>query len=388
MLSFAGMGADEKHGEDMHRTERFEEQWTGMTGSDGHRDGALGERIRADIEDLAARIGRSVTLMEICGAHTCAIGRCGIRNVLPERVRIVSGPGCPVCVTSGRDVDTALFLAGRKNVIFTACPDMLRVPGSGGGSLQGLCAAGADVRAVESVAQAMDIAGANPGREVISMGTGFEASAHEAAWVLEKCRRQKIRNLSVFSVYKVMQPAITALLDDPELAVDGFLCPGHAETGAGYAEIPARGRAAVVTGFEALDILEGIRMALSQIARRSFAVERQGTGSTGPDTGTPGDGLTDEVFMRVPAEWRGLGVIPDSALVLRNRHAVFNALARFDVPILDSSDIMGCMCGSILRGVASPPECPLFGHACNPENPIGPCMVSREGACFMEYAVR
>ncbi len=372
----------------MHRTERFEEQWTGMTDRDGHRDRAMEERLRADIEDLAVRIGRSVTLMEICGAHTCAIGRCGIRDILPDSVRIVSGPGCPVCVTSGRDVDTALSLAGRKNVIFTACPDMLRVPGSGGGSLQGLCAAGADVRAVGSAAQAVEIARANPRREVISMGTGFEASAHEAAFMLETCRRQDIRNLSVFTTYKDMKPAIRALMEDSELAVDGFLCPGHAKAGGGYAEIPARGRAAVVTGFETLDILEGIRMALAQIARRSFAVERQGAGAEGPETGTPGDGLTDEVFMRVPAEWRGLGVIPDSGLVLRNRYAAFNALARFDVPILDSSDIMGCMCGSILRGVASPGECPLFRHACNPENPIGPCMVSREGACFMEYAVR
>jgi hydrogenase expression/formation protein HypD len=143
----------------------------------------------------------------------------------------------------------------------------------------------------------------------------------------------------------------------------------------------------VVTGFEALDILEGIRMALDQIVLGSFAVEKQGAGSTRPEPGTPDDGLADEVFMRAPAEWRGLGVIPGSALVLRNRYATFNALARFDVPILDSSDIMGCMCGSILRGVATPRECPLFGHACNPENPIGPCMVSHEGACSTEYAV-
>ena len=326
--------------------------------------------------------------MEVCGSHTYAIGHYGIRNLLPESIRLISGPGCPVCVTSGRDVDTAISLAQKKNVIFTTFGDMLRVPGSSGVSLQKIRAQGADVRVVASTIEAIEVAAQNPAKEIIFMGIGFETTSPTVASMVKTCLKKNIRNLSVFSVHKIIPPAINVLLDDPELVLDGFICPGHVSTiigFEGYSEIPKRGKAAVITGFEPVDILEGIYMLLGQIAQGNFAVENQYSRAVKPEGNTKAKEILKEVFMSVPAEWRGLGVINGSGLVFKDVFASFNALARFDVPIMESSDIMGCMCGSILRGIATPHECPLFRHACNPQNPIGPCMVSREGTCSTYY---
>lgn len=355
---------------------------------DEYRDSAIAGRLKARIDVQARRIVRTVTLMEICGSHTYAIGHFGIRKILPENIRLISGPGCPVCVTSGRDVETALLLADRKNVIFTTFGDMLRVPGTRGGSLQHLKAKGAHIRVVGSAMEAMGIAAANPSKEVVFMGIGFETTSPTVAAMVKSCRAKGIGNLSIFSVHKVIPPAIRVLLDDPELAVDGFLCPGHVSTITGYgayAEIARRGRAAVITGFEPVDILEGISMILAQILEGRFMVENQYARAVKPQGNTKALELMNEVFSVEPAEWRGLGVIDGSGLVLGNVYSSFNALARFDIPIVETGEIMGCMCGSILRGVATPLDCPLFGHACNPANPIGPCMVSREGTCSAYY---
>ncbi len=355
---------------------------------DEYRDSLIVERLKARIEHQARQVGRDVTLMEVCGSHTYAIGHFGIRKVLPENIRLISGPGCPVCVTSGRDVETALLLAGRKNVVFTTFGDMLRVPGTSGSSLAKLRTQGADIRVVASTLEVLDIALGNPSREVIFMGIGFETTSPTVASMVKTCAAKGIRNLSVFSVHKVIPPAIRVLLNDPELAIDGFLCPGHVSTIiglAGYAEIAAHGRAAVITGFEPVDILQGISMILAQILDNRFTVENQYARAVKPQGNTKALELMNEVFMNAPAEWRGLGVIEGSGLVLGTIYSSFNALARFDLPILETSDIMGCMCGAILRGVATPHDCPLFGHACNPANPIGPCMVSSEGACSTYY---
>ncbi|MGO9145434.1 MAG: hydrogenase formation protein HypD [Desulfomonilia bacterium] len=355
---------------------------------DEYRDGTIATRLKDAIQVRAHQIGRPVALMEVCGSHTYAIGHYGIRNLLPESIRLISGPGCPVCVTSGRDVDTAMSLAQKKNVIFTTFGDMLRVPGSGGNSLQKIRAQGADVRVVASTIEAIEVAEQNPAKEVIFMGIGFETTSPTVASMVKTCLKKNIRNLSIFSVHKIIPPAIKVLLDDPELVIDGFICPGHVSTiigFEGYTEIPKRGRAAVITGFEPVDILEGIYMILGQIAQINFAIENQYSRAVKPEGNTKAKEMLKEVFMSVPAEWRGLGVIDGSGLVFKDVFASFNALARFDVPIMESSDIMGCMCGSILRGIATPHECPLFRHACNPQNPIGPCMVSREGTCSTYY---
>jgi hydrogenase expression/formation protein HypD len=355
---------------------------------DEYRDSALAKGLKDLIHTQADKIGRPVTLMEVCGSHTYAIGHYGIRKLLPEGIRLISGPGCPVCVTSGSDVDTAMSLALKKNVIFVTYGDMLRVPGSRGSSLQKIRAGGADIRVVASTLEAIDIAMHNPVSDVIFMGIGFETTSPTVASMVMTCKKKAIKNLSVFSVHKVIPPAIKVLLDDPELAIDGFICPGHVSVIIGYdgyAEIPERGRAAVITGFEPVDILEGIRMILSQIIQGRFLVENQYTRAVKPQGNTKAMEMLGEVFMSVPAEWRGLGIIQDSGLVFNDAFSAFNALARFDVPIMESSNIMGCICGSILRGVATPHECPLFRHACNPRNPIGPCMVSREGTCSTYY---
>ena len=355
---------------------------------DEYRDGELAKGLKDLIHTQADQIGRPVTLMEVCGSHTYAIGHYGIRKLLPEGIRLISGPGCPVCVTSGRDVDTAMSLAQKKNVIFVTYGDMLRVPGSSGSSLQKIRAQGADIRVVASTLEAIEIAIHNPANDIIFMGIGFETTSPTVASMVKTCRRKAIKNLSVFSVHKVIPPAIKVLLDDPELAIDGFICPGHVSTIIGfdgYTEIPKRGRAAVITGFEPVDILEGIHMILDQIIKGRFLIENQYSRAVNPQGNTKALEMMGEVFMSVPAEWRGLGIIQGSGLVFNETFSAFNALARFDVPIMESSDIMGCMCGSILRGVATPHECPLFRHACNPGNPIGPCMVSREGTCSTYY---
>lgn len=355
---------------------------------DEYRDGAIAAHLRDTIWKQASDIARPVTLMEVCGSHTYAIGHYGIRKLLPESIRLISGPGCPVCVTSCRDVDTALVLARKKGVIFTTFGDMLRVPGTAGETLQKMRAAGADIRVVASTLEAMEIAEANPRKEVIFMGIGFETTSPTVASMVKTCLKKGIRNISVFSVHKIIPPAISVLLTDPDLAIDGFICPGHVSTiigFEGYAEIVEQGRAAVITGFEPVDILEGISMIMEQILKGSFTIENQYSRAVKPQGNVRAKEMLKEVFMSVPAEWRGLGVIKGSGLVFKDVYAGFNTLARFDMPIMDSSDIMGCMCGSILRGVATPDDCPLFRHACNPGNPIGPCMVSREGTCSTYY---
>jgi hydrogenase expression/formation protein HypD len=351
---------------------------------DEYRDPEISSRLLSAIKSRSRQIGRPITIMEVCGSHTYAIGHNGIRSLLPETIRLISGPGCPVCVTSARDVDTALFLAGMKNVIFATFGDMLRVPGSRGNSLQKVRAEGADVRVVSSTLEAIEIARAHPDREVIFMGIGFETTSPTVASMVKRSLAERIRNLSVFSVHKVIPPAIKVLLDDPELSVDGFLGPGHVSViigSAGYKAIPERGKAVVITGFEPVDIFQGILMILDQIASNEYSVQNQYSRGVNPEGNARAQALLNEVFMPAPSEWRGIGVIDGSGLVFHGEYRTYNALSRFDVPQLESEEIKGCMCGSILRGVVNPHECPLFRRVCTPQNPVGPCMVSREGTC-------
>lgn len=355
---------------------------------DEYRDRGLVGRLKERIGLQASELGRSVTIMEVCGSHTYAIGRYGIRRMLPEGVRLISGPGCPVCVTSEADVARALFLAGRPGVIFTTFGDMLRVPGPGGVSLQRLRAKGADVRVVGSTMEVMRTAQDNPGCEVVFMGIGFETTTPTVASMIRSCAGSGMGNVSLFSVHKVLPPALKALLADPELKVDAFLCPGHVSTIIGtdpYRTIVEKGKAAVITGFEPVDILEGISMILDQMLKGSFSVENQYTRAVKPQGNTRAMELMNEVFTGADAGWRGLGVIPQSGLVLRPRYSSFDALARFEMPEADETCTQGCLCGRILRGISTPDECPLFRDACTPQNPVGPCMVSREGTCASYY---
>ena len=355
---------------------------------DEFRDPALVRGLLTRIEAATRRISRPVTIMEICGSHTYAIGRFGIRKLLPENIRLVSGPGCPVCVTSTRDVDIALYLAGQNNVIFATFGDMLRVPGTGGESLQKKRASGSDIRVVSSADECIDLAQSNPQKEIIMMGIGFETTTPTIAATVESCRKKGIKNFSVFSVHKIVPPALHALIADPLLKIDAFLCPGHVSTmigSAAYQMIPDAGCAAVITGFEPVDILEGIWMILEQITDGAKEVAIQYSRGVRPEGNVRAMTFLQSVFQTANAEWRGLGVIPASGLVFRSEYSSFDALTRFAIPDIQSVEIQGCGCGDILRGIKAPQDCPLFKKVCTPMNPVGPCMVSSEGTCSTYY---
>lgn len=355
---------------------------------DEYRDPALVQGLLAKIRKIAGRIDRPVTIMEICGSHTYAIGRFGIRKMLPDNINLVSGPGCPVCVTSARDVDIALYLAKQKEVIFATFGDMLRVPGSNGDSLQKQRAEGCDVRVVSASDECIQLAQDFPWKEIVMMGIGFETTTPTIAVTIERARKKGIKNFSVFSVHKIVPPAIHALIADPGLNIDGFLCPGHVSTMIGsnaYRMIPEAGCAAVITGFEPVDILEGIWMILEQIYGKKFEVAIQYSRGVKPEGNVRAMELIESVFKTQTVEWRGIGLIPESGLVLNEAYVAYDTHTRFTVPDIRSVEIKGCGCGDILRGIKSPDQCALFRKVCTPMNPIGPCMVSTEGSCSTYY---
>ena len=355
---------------------------------DEYRNPDLVRGLLDAVSILAAGIGREVSLMEICGTHTHAIGRYGIRRLLPKNLRLVSGPGCPVCVTSIADVDRALHLARLPDVIFATFGDMLRVPGTGGESLQRLRASGSDVRVISSAADAVRFARENAARQVILMGIGFETTTPTVAAAILSAGRKGVENFSVFSVHKTVPQAIRALIEDPELNIDGFLCPGHVSVITGveaYRMIPQAGRAAVITGFEPADVMEGILMILRQILEGRYEVAIQYIRGVKEQGNARARDIMAKVFEPGDAEWRGLGVIPGSGLRFRREYEGFDALDRFVLPQIHSVEFRGCRCGEILRGVMAPAECHLFMKACTPTNPVGPCMVSGEGTCAAYY---
>lgn len=355
---------------------------------DEYRDPALVHGLLKGIRHRAARIGAPVTIMEVCGSHTQAIGRYGIRALLPNTVRLISGPGCPVCVTSAGDVDRALYLARQPGVIFATFGDMLRVPGTGGATLQKLRAAGADIRVVSSSADCIELARAHPDREIVFMGIGFETTSPTVAATLCACHERGIQNVSVFSVHKLIPPALQTLISDPALSIDGFLCPGHVSTIIGaqaYACLPASGRAAVITGFEPVDILEGIFLILGQILDGKKEVAIQYHRAVTREGNMRAKVLLEKVFRPAPAEWRGLGRLPESGLAFTEAYQKFDACNRFPVPEMVAEEAAGCRCGDVLRGICFPPQCSLFGSRCTPAHPVGPCMVSTEGTCAAYY---
>ncbi len=355
---------------------------------DEYRDAALAEGILEAIAQVAERRKGPLTIMEICGSHTHALSRFGIRGLLPGTIRLISGPGCPVCVTSVQDIDAALFLAQEPGVIFATFGDMLRVPGTGGVSLQKLRASGSDIRVISSPLDALTLAEMHANRQVLFMGIGFETTTPAVAAAIATAHRNGIQNFSVFSAHKSVPPAINALLRDPLLKVDGFLCPGHVSTIIGadaYGAIPEAGLAAVITGFEPVDILAGILMILNQCAEGRYAVEIQYRRGVQREGNRRALQIMGEVFGETDGYWRGLGPIPGSGLALREAYHAFDARRQFAIPSFDSVDPPGCACGDILRGIRSPEGCPLFRRVCTPVNPVGPCMVSSEGTCSAYY---
>jgi len=352
------------------------------------RDAELGRALAADIAALVEP-GRSYKLMEICGGHTHAIYRYGIDGMLPEQVELVHGPGCPVCVLPMGRVDDGIAIAHEPGVIFACFGDMLRVPGSRGTLLEAK-AEGADVRMVYSPLDALEIARANPDREVVFFAIGFETTAPSTALTLRRAKAEGIANFSCVCNHVTIVPPLQALLDSPSLEVDGFIGPGHVSSVVGvrpFDFVPAEhGKPMVVSGFEPLDVLQSIRMLLAQFADGRRELENQYARVVAWDGNPRALAVMAEVFEpRASFEWRGLGTIPRSALKLSDAYAELDAERRFTTPGVRVGDPPACQCGEVLTGAIRPWECKVFGTACTPERAIGTCMVSPEGACAAYY---
>lgn len=352
---------------------------------DPHAVRALLERITR----LAA--DRAINLMEVCGTHTVSIGRYGFRSILPPGLHLLSGPGCPVCVTANRDIDLAIALARRDGVIVATFGDMMRVPGSTS-TLAAEKAAGHDVRVVYSPLDALALARREPGREVVFIGVGFETTTPAIAATILEAASEGCPNFSVLSLHKTTPAALRAIADDPETRIDGFILPGHVSTIIGLAPyrflVDEFGVPGVVTGFEPVDVLEGVCRLVELIDAQAPAIEnayRRGVSNGG---NAVAQRLTRQVFEPVDATWRGLGVLPRSGLAIRDEYGRFDAARRFEVEPEPTREPRGCRCGDVLRGRIPPTGCPLFARACTPETPVGPCMVSSEGSCAAYYRFR
>jgi hydrogenase expression/formation protein HypD len=325
-----------------------------------------------------------LNLMEVCGTHTVAIFRHGIRQLLPPPLSMLSGPGCPVCVTTNADIDKAIALAEQPGVTLATFGDMMKVPGSYQ-SLQQVKADGSDVRVVYSPRDAVCMARDNPRRPVVFLAVGFETTAPTIAAALLEAEALGLKNFYLISVHKLIPPAMRALLTAGEVRIDGFICPGHVSVVIGsqpYQFISQQyGVPCVITGFEPLDVLQGIEMLLRQIADGRAEVEIQYRRGVRPEGNPLARELVSRVFETSEADWRGLGCIPGSGLKLRPEYKRFDAEEAFAIKPPPAKEHKGCLCGDILRGVKTPPECPLFAKACTPERPVGPCMVSSEGTC-------
>ena len=341
----------------------------------------------AEIAREAGRLPRRVTLMEVCGTHTNAIAAAGLRRLLPPQLRLISGPGCPVCVTPVGYVDRADALARRPDTTVCTFGDLMRVPSSTG-SLERTRAEGGDVRVVYSPRDAVEFARANPGRTVVFLGVGFETTTPTVAAALAEAEEGGATNFLVLSGHKVMPPPLRALAGDPDVAVDGFICPGHVSVITGwraFSFIPDEfGLPAAVTGFTPTDVLQGVLELVRQHADRRAEVANVYGRVVTPDGNPTARALVDRFFAPADASWRGLGPIPGSGLDLRPEYAHRDA-GRLAVEVPEPEEPEGCRCGEVLKGVIDPPECPLFATACSPESAVGACMVSSEGACAAWY---
>jgi hydrogenase expression/formation protein HypD len=337
---------------------------------------------------LAGSIGRPLKLMEVCGTHTVEIFRHGIRTIIPDTITLLSGPGCPVCVTSIRDVDAAISIAKQPDTILVTFGDMMRVPG-GKQSLMEARSEGADVRVLYSPMEALKLAEEDRSKQVVFFATGFETTSPLIAGTVVAAARKGVKNFTILSSHKTVPLALKALLDSPDVRVDGFILPGHVSTIIG---LPPYGfvateykKPAVVTGFEAGEIIEGILMIVRQISLGKALVENAYTSVVKTEGNPRAVEILNDVFEPADSYWRGIGVLPGTGLKLREKYRQFDAEERFHPESTGIAEPELCSCGDILRGVKVPTECPLFGTGCTPESPVGPCMVSTEGSCSAYY---
>ena len=327
---------------------------------------------------------KMINLMEVCGTHTHQIAKYGIKSILPENVNLISGPGCPVCVTSQKDIDRAIWIASQKNVIFCTFGDMLKVPGYST-SLEKLKSEGKDIRVVLSAGDCIDIALRNRDKTVIFMAVGFETTSPTVAATILKAKKLKIKNFKIFVSHKLIIPAIEELLKDENLKVNGFILPGHVSTIIGkkpYQFITKKyKKAGVITGFEPEDVLEGIKMLIKQIEHNDFKIEIQYKRAVKEEGNSKAIEILYRVFEKCSSEWRGLGIIKNSGLKLKEEFKEFDVENFFEIPEIETKENSGCICGEILKGIKKPSDCTLFKKVCTPFNQVGPCMVSSEGTC-------
>jgi len=351
---------------------------------DEFRDKKLIDKVSRQIRE-AVDARRTYNIMEVCGTHTMSIFRFGLRDILPKNISLISGPGCPVCVTPTEFIDKAIEISNLKGAIVVTFGDMLKVPGSYS-SLEKEKGRGNSIRMVYSSMDALDIARKNPGREVVFLGIGFETTVPTVAVSILTAGKEKIKNYSVLCGHKTMPEVLRALVKDEDINVDGFLLPGHVSTIIGARPYQFLSKTykkrCVIAGFEPLDILQGILMLIRQKTPR---VEVQYTRIMNTNGNPVARSAIRNVFEKVPSTWRGIGAVKASGLKIRDRYSDLDAERRFEIKVKPSKDRGGCICGSVLKGLKTPLDCKLFGKACNPANPVGACMVSSEGTCAAYY---
>lgn len=356
---------------------------------DEFREPEKAEGLRREIAKISQQLEKPIKIMEVCGGHTHSIFKYGIEEILPDRIELIHGPGCPVCVMPKGRLDDAIAICQNDNVIFATFGDAMRVPGSKTSLLQAR-ATGADIRMVYSPLDSLQIAKENPDKEVVFFALGFETTAPSTAFTILQAAAENIPNFSMFCNHVLVIPALQALLDNPDLQLDGFVGPGHVSMVIGtdpYQFISQQyHKPIVVSGFEPLDILQSIWMLLQQLLENRCEVENQYNRIVQPAGNQVALAAINQVFTaREKFEWRGLGDIPYSGLQIRSEYAQFDAEVKFTIPNRKVADHKACQCGEILKGVMKPWECKVFGTACTPETPIGTCMVSSEGACAAYY---
>ena len=355
---------------------------------DQFRDKELVKGLARRIAHLTKGITKPLVFMEVCGTHTMAIYQYGLRTLLPSEVKLISGPGCPVCVTPNGYLDRAIALSRLPDLIITTFGDMLRVPGSSS-SLMLERAKGADIRIVYSPLDAVQIAAGNPGKRVVFLGVGFETTAPTIAGSILTAKAQGVDNYFVLASHKTMPQPMAILSADPDLRVDGYICPAHVSAIIGanaYRSLCEEYRVpCVVTGFEPTDVMQGVEMLVRQALSGESRVEIQYSRVVRWEGNAKARAILAEVFTPYDAPWRGIGVLPGSGLRIADPYRAFDAELAIPVAVEELKEHAGCLCGEILKGKVSPTDCPLFGSSCTPESPVGACMVSSEGTCAAAY---
>ena len=350
-----------------------------------YRDSKIAKQLLEKIKNISKQ---NIRLMEVCGTHTVSICRSGIRSVLPETVSLLSGPGCPVCVTDQAEIDTFIELAKIDDVIVTTFGDLIRVPGTTS-SLQKETANGREIRVVYSTVDALEIARKNPEKKVVFLGVGFETTAPTIAASIHSAARMNVKNFSVISAHKLIPPALEALMSIENVPIDGFILPGHVSVIIGlkayqpffkHHQIPS-----VVAGFEPIDILQAISMLVEQYETGSPRLDNAYRRAVTSEGNKKAQQIIEDVFEPADTCWRGIGMIPQSGLKIRAPYADHDAEKVFDIQVPEPQDPKGCACGEILTGLKTPPECALYKKVCTPADPVGPCMVSTEGTCAAYY---